>query len=204
MITPDFSSAPPSEPDPNDPTQFMPEMPTGTLIYGYAMDEEGPYIEILIRETSANIARYKSAPDLQIRAGIILKNDIPVVVVLFSFNPDIAIYPSFWNFHHSAQSQEDGHLFDHLAHSTRELAFKIFGDSGNVEFLFPVKHPLSSFFETLSASLPQFDAWSENDFQFAVHQIYQDHPTPESLWEHILKSDQPASTNPFDSLPPHP
>jgi len=166
-----------------DPTEFMRETDPGTVIYGFAADGDDLHIELLVRETSDEIARIPAAPEIQIRAGFREIEGVFVVAVLFRFRSDGPVRVSFWNYHAPVEDPADGNLFDHLAGSGTELIVKLFGDSGRVERLLPFQHPLGTFFRQAIRRIAQLPAWDDDAFREAVWALLDECPEPLALWE---------------------
>jgi len=167
-----------------DPTQFMAATEPGTVIYGFAADGGDLHIELLVRESSLEIARIPEAPEIQIRAGFREIEGVFVVVVLFRFRPDGPVRLSLWNYHAPLADPADGNLFAHLACAEGgELILKWFGDSGRVERLLTLRHPLRTFFTQAIRRIDRLPPWGDEAFRDALHVLFDEHPAPESLWE---------------------
>lgn len=173
-----------------DPTDFMADAPVGSVVYGFAGEGEGEslQVEMLIRERSGVIGAMGKRPELQLRAGCFPRGRIPVVVVLLRFGERLPVYASFWNYHHPDQ-HGDGNIFHHMAGGGDELLVKFFGDSGKIEQLFGVRHPLGGFFQRVAASLGETEPWSEAEFRQSVQTLLDEYGNNASLWRAVAEGD---------------
>ncbi len=169
-----------------DPTGYMAGAPVGALVYGVAVDElDAPQVEVLIRETDAEIARIAERPELAMRAGVVMTAKLPVPVVLFRFAADGPVYASFWNYHHP-KAPGDPNALEYMDAEPHELIFKLFDDSGRVARLFACRHPLGGFFRGVCQQARELPPWSDEDFREALDEVHARFPDTLSLWSAFL------------------
>ncbi len=168
-----------------DPIAYLHDANPGTVIYGVAADAgEDVQIEILIRESDAELARLPNPPNLQMRAGVIQTKKLQIPVVLFRLGPDLPVYQSFWNYYHPREHGELS-VMEHMTAEPHELIFKLVGDAGAVANLFSCYHPLATFFESCCRQAEAVPSWSEEEFYQALDEVDQRYPSPFDLWQAI-------------------
>jgi hypothetical protein len=166
-----------------DPLAFLADADPGTVLYGFAADGGDLHIELLIRETSAEIARIPAAPEIQIRAGFREIGTVFVVVVMFRMESGGPAYLSLWNYHAPVADAADGNLFHHLAgEAGGELILKLVGDTGKVERLIPLRHPLRTFFGQAIRRIERLSPWDDAAFRSALEVLFEEHSNVEELW----------------------
>ena len=171
-----------------EPIEFLRHAAPGTLIYGMAVDNDGDdvQIEVLVRESDAELARLPEPPQLQLRAGVIETGLLPVPVVLLRFGAGLPVYQSFWNLHHQRAADEPS-IIELMGRDPCELLFKLVGDSGTVVSMFACRHPLSPFFRNYQRQSRKLPAWSDDDFRAAIDELQTSYPTAAEMWDAFLQ-----------------
>lgn len=170
--------------NPTDPLEMMADMEPGSVLYGYS-SEADLQIEILIRETSAEILAVGPKPEIQIRAGLLQSETVWVTALLLRLRPDGPIYDSWWNYHHPTGDPSQGHLFDHMGNGDNEIILKLVGDKGTVERLMPFRHPLQTFFRQAVRRIKPLPSWTMEQFLDALDAVREKYEDAEDLWSSL-------------------
>lgn len=185
MIHPDDSAAAVPQ-HALDPAKMVADLPNGSVVYGFAEEEEGVWhTDFFVRERSDVLYQMALEPRLEMKAGAIESNGVLLVLLLFTFNPKLGIYLSWWNVHSPVSGPDDLHPFDAMQRH-EPINFWFVGDSRTTEYQLKVPHRLQVFFREMKSQAAPYPAWTPEKFAKEKAELMQDLPDdPMLLWKQM-------------------
>jgi len=165
-----------------DPQKIILQSPPGTAIYASVFRPE-QHIDFLIREESKIIQNRLKNPIITVRPGLLIQNNIAVVVVMFQLGSEPEqIFETWWNYY----QKEGGKYFRGMAIQDN-IAFHLYGDTKKVEKSIQIPNSLQGFFQQIE-EIKELPPWSMQEFDEERERIYQQYPTPSALWDALFKA----------------
>lgn len=181
-----MSQAPNGSPDSVlDPVQIVAHAPVGSVVYGFAEEEPGIWhTDFIIRERTDVLYQMMLEPRLEVKAGAVESNGVALVLVLFTFNPKLAVYLTWWNLHAPVTGPDDLHPFEAMVRD-EPIHFWFVGDGETCDYQLQSRHPLQPFFREMRSQLGQLPPWSPGDFAREKADLLTDLPDPMLLWKQM-------------------
>ncbi len=180
-----------------NPATLVADSPAGTVVYGFSWDEDPDNpeagevlnIDFIIRESTSTLEQMMHEPDLEIKAGLLEENGVLLAMVLFSFNPKLAVYRTFWNYYDGMESEdapgtEADHAFDLMATNT-PINYLFVGDSKDFEYQLQADHGLQTFFVDARDTARGMPPWTPEAFHEERRRLEADIPDPMFLWKEM-------------------
>lgn len=189
MISPEESASSPSpEHGKNDldPARMVSDLPVGSVVYGFAEEEPGVWhTDLFIRERSDVLYQMSLEPRLEMKVGAIESNGVLIVLLLFTFNPKLAVYVTWWNMHTPVSGPDDLHPFEAMQRH-EPLNFWFVGDSGTTEYQIQAPHRLQVFFREIRQQVKDAPPWTPEQFIAEKNDLMKDLPDdPMRLWKQM-------------------
>jgi hypothetical protein len=187
MIMPDPPSPPPEPQHALDPAQMVAKLPIGSVVYGFAEEEEGVWhTDFFVRERSDVLYQMALEPRLDMKVGAVESNGVLLVLLLFTFNPKLGVYVTWWNIHSPTNGPGDLHPFDAMERHEQPINFWFVGDSGTTEYQLQSRHRLQVFFREIRKQAEPYPAWTPEQFAREKADVAKDLPDdPMVLWKQM-------------------
>lgn len=179
--------------------EFIKIMPVRTAVYyrtvrssglpaDGASDSYGIKTDFIVRNSTEVIRSLEQNPPIALVAGLV--HDIVdgravcSVVVMFRLGSDPNPYEIFFNYYDSSGKAPE--IFQDLA-TQDTIAFHCYGDGGEKLRTIVVANKHQNFWKSVAEKIRSMKPWSMADFDMAKTRIYDQYPTPPSLYEALQK-----------------
>lgn len=162
------------------PFQFIKliDPPDATYARGEFDENMVKYTMLLVRETLKAVERLGEHPIIELRAGLLLEQQVLLAIVMLRING--TYYETWWNYHQPAGRVE----FDDM--SKQELLPILFFTPELARSI-AIRNSLAPFFQAAVEELAKTTAWSMSEFDEARQRIFDRFPTETKMWNHLQR-----------------
>jgi hypothetical protein len=164
-----------------DPQELIAQMPPGTAIPCRTW-RPGPHTDFLLREDSKIIDDLTDSM-IALRHGLFITDEVVAVPVMFRIGPHAdQLFETWLNFH---DGREGPQHFRDLS-TQEDICFHFDGDNRTMEKTLMIFNNSKSFFKKAISIIIHIEPWTPRKFDRARAQIYDRHPSADSLWNNLL------------------